>query len=303
MATRSTRSHILDPRRRLRAGPATPAWTSTSRRSRSSDVAGRLVDRAELLAHHYGQALELSRAAGSEAVDALGVSTRRALMMAGENAMTLDISRATVCFDEVLALLPAVHPERASALYFRAEAVKDSGRYEEAERGLSGSDRGVPRDRRDGVGEGAGLTKLANVLWERGALAECRERLAEGAMILESEPPGVDLATCFVFVALGSDRRGVLHGGDRLVRPFARAGDQTRGRVARVARAQLPGGRPMLLGRRRRPPRSAAGSGSRSSQAAGPSRRSPCSFAPRWNGRRRDRWSALETVREGGGSR
>src|SRR6185436_11415077 len=61
-------------------------------------AAERLSDRAELLAHHYGQALELSRAAGSEAVDALGASTRRALMMAGENAMTLDISRATVCF-------------------------------------------------------------------------------------------------------------------------------------------------------------------------------------------------------------
>ena len=56
-------------------------------------------------------------------------------MMAGENAMTLDVSRATVCFDEVLALLPADHPERASALYFKAEAVKDAGRYEEAERG------------------------------------------------------------------------------------------------------------------------------------------------------------------------
>jgi len=165
-------------------------------------AAERLSDRAELLAHHYGQALELSRAAGSEAVDALGVSTRRALMMAGENAMTLDISRATACFDEVLALLPADHPERASALYFKAEAVKDAGRYEEAEQGYREA---ISAFRAIGnrVGEGAGITKLANVLWERGALAESRERLAEAVTILESEPPGVDLATCFAFVAVG----------------------------------------------------------------------------------------------------
>jgi len=163
-------------------------------------AAERLSDRAELLAHHYGQALELSRAAGSEAVDALGASTRRALMMAGENAMTLDVSRATECFDEVLALLPADHPERASALYFKAEAVKDAGRYEEAERGYREAISAF-REIGDRVGEGAGLTKLANVLWERGSLAESRERLAEAVAILESEPPGVDLATCFAFVA------------------------------------------------------------------------------------------------------
>ncbi len=163
-------------------------------------AAERLSDRAELLAHHYGQALELSLAAGSEGVDALGASTRRALMMAGENAMAMDVSRAMVCFDEVLSLLTPDHPDRASALYFKAEAVKDAGRYEEAE-GTYRDAIAAFRAIGDRVGEGAGLTKLANVLWERGEQAESRDRLAEAVTILESEPPGVDLATCFSFVA------------------------------------------------------------------------------------------------------
>ena len=196
-------------------------------------AAERLSDRAELLAHHYGRALELSRAAGSEAVDALGVSTRRALMMAGENAMTLDVSRATVCFDEVLALLPADHPERASALYFKAEAVKDAGRYEEAERGYREAISAF-RAIGDRVGEGAGLTKLANVLWERGASP--RAASASPRRWRSSSPnPPASTSPRVSLRGVGPDRRGVVLGRDRLVRPLARAGHQARRRMARVA--------------------------------------------------------------------
>ncbi len=160
----------------------------------------RVADHAELLAHHYGQALELSRSAGSVALEELEEATRRALLLAGERAMALDVARATECFDRVIALLPPDHPDRASALFWKAEAAKDAGRYEQAE-DLYRESIAAFRDGGDRTGEGASLTKLANVLWERGAHADSREYLAESARILESEPPGVELATCYAFTA------------------------------------------------------------------------------------------------------
>lgn len=98
----------------------------------------RVADHAELLAHHYGQALDLSRAAGRGGLDELEEATRRALMLAGERSMALDIGRATECFDRVLELLPPDHPDRAGALFRKAVAAQDAGRYEEAE-GLTAS--------------------------------------------------------------------------------------------------------------------------------------------------------------------
>ena len=160
----------------------------------------RVADHAELLAHHYGQALELSRSAGRDQLDELEEATRRALMLAGERSMALDVSRATESFDRVLELLPPDHPDRASALLWKAEAAKDGGRYEEAVE-LCRRSIAAFRDGGDRVGEGMSLTKLANVLWERGANAESRELLAESAKILESEPPGPELATCYASTA------------------------------------------------------------------------------------------------------
>ena len=161
----------------------------------------RVADHAELLAHHYGQALELSRSAGKQDLGELEEATRRALMLAGEGAMALDVARSTECFDRVLALLPEDHPDRAGALFWKAEAEKDAGRYDEAE-GLYRESIHAFRASGDRLGEGESLTKLGNVLWERGAFDESLECLTASAGILESEPPGVELATCYAFTAV-----------------------------------------------------------------------------------------------------
>jgi class 3 adenylate cyclase/predicted ATPase len=161
----------------------------------------RVADHAELLAHHYGQALELSRSAGRDDLGELEEATRRALMLAGERAIALDVARSTECFDGVLALLPADHPDRAGALFWKAEAAKDAGSYEEAE-GLYRESLSAFRAGGDRVGEGESLTKLGNVLWERGAFDESLECLTTSARILESEPPSVELATCYAFTAV-----------------------------------------------------------------------------------------------------
>ena len=160
----------------------------------------RVADHAELLAHHYGQALDLSRAAGRGGLDELEEATRRALMLAGKRSMALDIGRATESFDRVLELLPPDHPDRAGALFWKAVAAQDAGLYEEAEE-LYRESIAAFRGGADRLGEGASLTKLSVVLWERGAYEDSRDFLSKSAAILESEPPGPELAACYASTA------------------------------------------------------------------------------------------------------
>jgi tetratricopeptide (TPR) repeat protein len=162
----------------------------------------RVSDYAELLAHHYERALELTRSAVKHEMSALEESARRCWMMAGERAMRLDVSRAEQCFDSALRLLPSDHPDRPRALAGKADACLDGGRYEEAER-LYGEAVARFRDRGDLVGLGASLDRLATALWERGDGA-WRARLAEAVEVLERRSPGPELADCYATVA--SDR-------------------------------------------------------------------------------------------------
>ena len=161
----------------------------------------RLSDHAELLAYHFGQALELTRLAGriEEAVP-LEESTRRYWVIAGERAMGLDVSRAEACFERALELLPSSHPHRAGVLARKAEAASDSGRYHDAEL-MYEEALAEFRERGDLLGAGACLDRLAKVLLEQGDTEESRVRLGEAVALLEKEPPGTELADCYTSVA------------------------------------------------------------------------------------------------------
>ena len=79
----------------------------------------RASDRAELLAHHYTQALSCARAAGSPTVDLVD-RTRLALRAAGDHAATLGTEMlAARYYTQALALWPADDHERPE-LEFRA---------------------------------------------------------------------------------------------------------------------------------------------------------------------------------------
>jgi predicted ATPase len=74
---------------------------------------GRAEDQAEMLAHHYLQALELAEAAGLD-TDALQTSARKALRDAGDRAAALySVEAAERFYEEALALCPEDGPERA----------------------------------------------------------------------------------------------------------------------------------------------------------------------------------------------
>ena len=95
---RSRRRRVLvlaraRPRRRLPADPAAPRAESTSR-PRAGSRRSRRPPRGpgELLVYHYGEALELVRAAGEERPE-IEASLVRFLLLAGDRAMGLDIPR------------------------------------------------------------------------------------------------------------------------------------------------------------------------------------------------------------------
>src|SRR4029077_10549875 len=90
---------------------------------------GRRDDHAEMLAHHYGQALELMRVGGIAVPDDVAGPALAAFADAGERALTMNASAAAAQFyDAALALSPdARSPERALLEYRRAIAVFRTG--------------------------------------------------------------------------------------------------------------------------------------------------------------------------------
>ena len=81
---------------------------------------GRPEEQAELLAHHYLQALELAEAAGLDAAG-LNESARHALRDAGDRAAALYAAETAQRFyDAALRLWPEQDPERAQLLYRRS---------------------------------------------------------------------------------------------------------------------------------------------------------------------------------------
>ncbi len=89
---------------------------------------GRPDDHAELLAHHYKQALELARAAGVEDDSTVVVRARESLRVAGERAMALAAyESAAAFFADALALCPRDDPARPRVLLQRARALMTVG--------------------------------------------------------------------------------------------------------------------------------------------------------------------------------
>jgi class 3 adenylate cyclase/tetratricopeptide (TPR) repeat protein len=164
----------------------------------------RVSEHAELLAHHYDEALKLLGSTGFVGeVAALQATTRRYWVLAGERAMNLDVARAAECFERALELLPETHPDRASILIRRAAAAFDAGRFRDAQRVYEAA-LVLSREAQDHLSEGACLDHLATVLWEQGDSAGARVRLAQAVEVLEAQPHGPELADCYT--SLASDR-------------------------------------------------------------------------------------------------
>ena len=93
----------------------------------------RVEDLAEVLAHHYLQALELAEAAGDRVqVEDLAAPARRFLALAGERALGLDTAQAEAWLARALELAPEDDPERLTLITRWADAALQGGQLREA---------------------------------------------------------------------------------------------------------------------------------------------------------------------------
>ena len=115
---------------------------------------GRAEDLADVLAHHYLQALALARASGqAEDTPELETKALRYLALAGERALALDVASAEQSLAKALELAPVGHGERAFLLERWAQAAHQQNRLEEAREAL---EEALARYREQGEGVAAG---------------------------------------------------------------------------------------------------------------------------------------------------
>jgi class 3 adenylate cyclase/tetratricopeptide (TPR) repeat protein len=146
---------------------------------------GRPDDHAEMVAHHYVNALELARAAGQEDGELVG-RARAALRDAGERAMTLNaLPQAEAYFRTALELSPGDDAERPAlllrygrVLYLRAE--EGAAELTEARMGLLAA----------GEIEAAAEASLmlADIAWKQGRRDELASHLEDARVLVERVP-------------------------------------------------------------------------------------------------------------------
>jgi tetratricopeptide (TPR) repeat protein len=160
----------------------------------------RVEDLAEVLAHHYLQALELAEAAGeTEQTEELAAPARRFLALAGERALGLDTAQAEARLARALELTPSEDPQRSELLVRWAEAAFQAGRPREAAETL---DQVLITLRNAGETEAAAR---ALQLRSRASLRLGDGRLValavEAVELLEQEPPGPALVEAYAQLA------------------------------------------------------------------------------------------------------
>jgi DNA-binding SARP family transcriptional activator len=163
----------------------------------------RLEDLADVLAHHYLTAIELSLAAALPDDAELQEQAIRYLGLAGERALGLDVERAEQRLARALELAPEDHPQRPVLLERWAQAARSQGRLREARDALEQA-LSVYRERDDQLAVGRTLCALSSVLTR---LADPRhdETLAEALRLLEVQPTSPELVSAYA--QLSSEHR------------------------------------------------------------------------------------------------
>ena len=165
----------------------------------------RLADRAEIIAHHYSQAVALARATGEQArrLAELEERARRFLILAGDRAIGLNVAKAQVYYQRALALCPPDHPERPRIVAGTARAAFQSGRVEDAAVAYEEAIAGFARHG-DVRGQGEALNRLCTVLWNQGETRRSRAVLLQAIELLEQERPSPEL--CSSYAQMAADR-------------------------------------------------------------------------------------------------
>ena len=155
---------------------------------------GRAEDLADVLAHHYLTALELTEASGGDTSGDLRARAIHYLALAGERALGLDTDQAERTLARALDLTHADDPERPRMLERWAQALQQQNRLREARAAL---DEALVehRGRDDRLAAGRTLTQLSVIHARLGESSI--EAFGEALALLEAEPPGAELVSAY----------------------------------------------------------------------------------------------------------
>jgi class 3 adenylate cyclase/tetratricopeptide (TPR) repeat protein len=159
-----------------------------------AETAGeRLADQAEILVHHYEQALELSRAAGQKRAE-LEAALGGFLLLAGERSAQLDAERAESYLRRALTLAGDDERVRARVLAELAPVLVWRGAIRE---GIDAYEYAIPVLRVEEPRTAAvAIRFLAQALWARGQVEEARALGEDGISLLEGDP-GPELVSLY----------------------------------------------------------------------------------------------------------
>jgi class 3 adenylate cyclase/tetratricopeptide (TPR) repeat protein len=176
-------------------------------------AAERVADHAEILVHHYGEALELFNAAGESRPD-VERELVRFLMLAGERASNLDTSAAEACYRRALVLSERDEVSRARVLAKLAPVLQERGAYEDAVEAYEAAI-SVLRTQ-DPRAAGEAMRGLSNTKWVRGQVDAARMVGTEAISFLERDP-GPELVMAYGSAALTESISGHFPEATRLI--------------------------------------------------------------------------------------
>jgi class 3 adenylate cyclase/tetratricopeptide (TPR) repeat protein len=151
-----------------------------------------LEDLAEVVAYHYGQALELAEDDDPE----LRARTVRAFEAAGRHAFPLNAAAAERLFRRGLGFLPDDDAARGRLLVRLADVETSLARFAEARDDFDAAIASLEASG-DALGLGEALALKARALQRPGDTREANELLRRAIQILEREPPGPELARAY----------------------------------------------------------------------------------------------------------
>jgi tetratricopeptide (TPR) repeat protein len=167
----------------------------------------RVEDLADVLAYHYGTALDLARVGGQgQDADDLEEPARRFLILAGERAMGLDTAAAIAHIERALELTPEGHPDRAVALTLFGEAALNAGRYGEAAPALEEAIAAFRSAGETGAAASA-MNTLSNVLQTMGE-PRAWSLASEALELLEPLGPSTELVAVLTELAANEALQG-----------------------------------------------------------------------------------------------
>ncbi len=177
----------------------------------------RAEDLADVLAHHYAEAIELGRIAGTDTGD-LRDRALRFIMLAGERASHLDPSMAQALYEQALELAADAHPSRPEILFALAEIHFVVNRFSRAKELLEEAIAGFQHGGRTARAAEAKLL-LVQVLGYLERSGDLLVILDQAIAELEALPPGQELVRAYAarakLIYVADDDVGTIEWADK----------------------------------------------------------------------------------------